>query len=320
MFTHSRWFRGIVTAAVVLLAAVVAACGNQETAAGAASGADDADTTAASADVANGDWLLKFNTAGGADGESARAVYVRFNPATGAASSRVMPAVTATDVYVDQQALLVSADHRRVLLDTGIPTGDSRSGKLVVYSVSSTATETVDIRALTGAPKLRAMAWAFDPDEANVLRVVDYDRFVWKVDLAAGSATKESELPTRSGWIFGNGFDKNTGEPYIEDIDSDETLPPGNGDTDVRPVERQGGTLIPYDGTDLADLPKPPCGFAGGFQLADGTTWLFCADTPSISAYRLRKGGNTWIQFGKASPEIVPRVATDLALALPPVA
>jgi hypothetical protein len=318
MFAHRRSSRGALTAAVAVLAvALLGGCGDTNATAGTAPSDDS--TTGAAADVANGDWLLRFNTAEGADGESSRAVFVRFNPATGAATARTLPAVTAGSAYGGQQALLISADQRRALLDTGIPAAQSRSGKLVVYSVTSTSTETVDIRALTGQPKLRAVAWAFDPDDADVLRVVDSDRSVWKVDLGARSATREGQLPSRVGWIFGNGFDKNSGEPYIESIDSDQTLPQGNGDSDVRPVERQGGTLVVVDGGNLGDLPKPPCGFAGGFRFDDGTAWLFCADTPSISAYRLEKGADAWTQFGRPSPKIVPRVASDLAVVLPPV-
>jgi hypothetical protein len=142
---------------------------------------------------------------------------------------------------------------------------------------------------------------------------------VWKVDLAAKTATHEATLSTRSGWIFANGFDKNTGEPYVERIDSDETDPAGNGDSDVRPVARQGGTLIRYDGEALDGLPKPPCAFTGGFQFDGGIAWLFCADTPSITAYQAHPDGASWHAFGKPSPKVVPRAAAEMTFALPPV-
>jgi hypothetical protein len=276
-------------------------------------------TAPGSAAAGDGEWLLRFTTAGGADGEKVRAVYVRYSPATGAAAARALPAVTASDASPDEETLLVSADHSRAIQDTGVPKAQARSGKLVLYSVNSDATEELDIRAVTGKAGLDAVGWAFDPTAADILRVVDSDRVVWKVDLGAGTALQESTLEVPEGWIFGNGFDRNTGQPYVESIDSDETDPPGNGDSDTHPVERQGGTPFRYDGSALDGLPPPPCQFAGGFRFDDGTAWLFCADTPSITAYALAKGATGWTQDGAPSTDVVPNAAVELSFALPPV-
>lgn len=315
-------FRGPVRSAAVavaaLLAATLAGCGDSDEADGPGPSAG-ATTEIPAAGAADGDWLIRFSTAEGADGEQSRGVYVRYNPTTGAASVRALPRVTASDAGPDDQALLSSADHTRAILDIDIPSAQRASGKLPVYGLADESVSTLDIRAITGVSTLRPVAWAFDPVAADLLRVVGSDRTVWKVDLATMTASQESQLPRREGWIFGNGFDKNTGTPYIESIDSDETEPAGNGDSDLRPVERQGGTLIRYDGADLPDLPKPPCGFAGGFQFDDGAAWLFCADTPSISAYRVEEGGETWEAFGVPSPDVVPGAAADLGVVLPPV-
>jgi hypothetical protein len=313
--TASRVAAAVFAALLVLTAA---GCGDED-ATLAASAHATTDTAGGSAGAADGDWLLRFTTAEGADGEQERAVYVRYNPTTGAATARSLPRVTASDARQDEQVLLVSADHTRAIPDTGIPKAQGSTGKLVVYGVATDTTEAVDIRALTGQAGLRAVAWAFDPEAADIIRVVDTDHVVWRVDLGANTATKEGTLPKRSGWIFGNGFDKNTGEPYIESIDSDETEPAGNGDSDTRPVERQGGTLVRYDGEDLDGLPKPPCGFAGGFRFGDGTAWLFCADTPSIAAFDLNKGDESWAAFGVPSERIVPGVAAEMTFALPPL-
>jgi hypothetical protein len=311
--------RALAATAAALVVTVLAGCGNatpDRASAPAQSGSADT----AQAQAGNGDWLLRFTTAEGEDGEQARAVYVQYNPTTGAAQSRALPRVTASDASQDEQVLMVSADHRWAIPDTGVPGSESRTGKLTLYSLTSDATESLDIRALTGHPDLKAVGWAFDPTHAGLLRVVDSGLGVWKVDLAAKSATQEGTLPRRDGWIFGNGFDKATGEPYIESIDSDQTEPAGNGDSDTRPVEREGGTLLRYDGEPLDALPKPPCGFAGGFRYADGSAWLFCADTPSIAAYEAAKDGATWHRFGTPSQSVVPNAAAELTFALPPVA
>jgi hypothetical protein len=299
-----------------LLGIALAGCG----AAGTGQPRDDAASGPGAASAAEGDWLLRFTTAEGADGEQARSVYVSYNPTTGQASARSLPPVIASDARQDEQVLLVSADHTRAVPDTAIPTAERRSGKLTIYSVTGESTETLDIRALTGKPDLKAVAWAFDPVDADRLRIVDSGRVVWKVDLASQSASEERTLPSREGWIYGNGFDKATGEPYIESIDSDETEPAGNGDNDVRAVQRQGGTLVRYDGEELDGLPKPPCGFAGGFAFDGGIVWLFCADTPSIVAYQAHPGGASWHAYGMPSPKLVPASAAELTFALPPVA
>ena len=55
--------------------------------------------------------------------------------------------------------------------------------------------------------------------------------------------------------MFTNGFNRNTGEPYMESIDSDATNPAGNGPGDTSPVTRDGGTVL-ADGT---DGPAPRC-------------------------------------------------------------
>jgi hypothetical protein len=201
-----------------------------------------------------------------------------------------------------------------------VPKDQARTGKLLVYPVGDDSTETLDIRALTGQPDLKAVGWAFDPTAGELLRVVDSQMRVWKVDLTTQSASQGSTLPRRDGWIFGNGFAKNSGEPYIESIDSDQTDPAGHGDSDTSPVQRQGGTLIQYDGEPLADLPQPPCGFAGGFQYDDGSAWLFCADTSSITAYQATKGGASWHKFGTPSPDVLPKTVAAVSFALPPAA
>ena len=307
----SRLDRTRIAAVAAVLLATTAGCGS-------AGRSDDPGTGSTTPASAHGAWLLRFGTAGGADGERSGAVYVSYDPETGKASARRVPGVVAADASQDEQVLLVSAGHHWAIADTRVPRSQGRAGRVLLYSVADDTTETLDMRAVAGDASLTPVAAAFDPTDDHMLRVVDKRRGVWKVDLAARSATREEVLPKRAGWIFGNGFDKTTGEPYIESIDSFRTDPAGNGDDDTRPVERQGGTLLRYDGTDVAGLPKAPCGFAGGFRDDDGA-WLFCADTPSIAAYRLSGDGQSWQAYGTPSPRIVPGAAVEMTFALPPI-
>lgn len=316
----SRRVAAVTAAALVALVPALAGCGDTGGKQSASPATPTSSGAVAQTAAGDGDWLLRFTTAEGADGEQSRPVLVRYNPTTGVAAVRSLPRSTATDASPDEEALLVSADHSRAIPDTSVPKDQSRTGKLLVYPVADDSTETLDIRALTGQPDLRALGWAFDPTAAEVLRVVDSELRVWKVDLTRQSASREGTLPRREGWIFGSGFAKNSGEPYIESIDSDQTDPAGHGDSDTSPVQRQGGTLVRYDGEPLADLPQPPCGFAGGFQYDDGSAWLFCADTSSITAYQAAKGGASWHKFGTPSPDVLPKTVAAVSFALPPVA
>jgi hypothetical protein len=279
---------------------------------------DSADHEVNTPSEPGGAWLLRFGTAGGADGERSGAVYVSFDPQTGAATAHRVPGVVAADAGGDEQLLLVSADHRWAIPDTRVPKKLGKAGRISLSPVVGGQVETIDLRAATHDRDLVAVAAAFDPSDGNLLRVVDTHRTVWRIDVDGRSGTEERVLPKRAGWIFGNGFDTTTGEPFIESIDSEKTDPPGNGADDSRPAERQGGTLLRYDGTDVAGLPKAPCGFAGGFRNGDGA-WLFCADTPSITAYRLSADGSAWQAWGKPSPKVVPGAAVEITFALPPV-
>jgi len=309
----SRTRAGLAGGVLLAVAVLAAGCGDEPSAAG------PTESASPSASATTGDWLLRFNTAEGADGEESRAVLVRYDPSTGAAQVRRLPGVLAGDAYADQQALLLSADHAWTLLDTRVPDADAKAGRVTLYAVDGEGQRPVPVRTWAGEPGLVPAAAAFDPGDPSLLRVVDSANRVWKVDLAGQKATQDGALPLKDGWIFGNGFDKNTGEPYVESIDSDETVPAGNGDSDLRPVQRQGGTLLYYDGTPVEGLPEMPCGFAGGFTTKTGETWLFCADTPSIRAYRVEKGGSAWEPVGTPSRDVVPGVASELAVVLPPV-
>lgn len=268
--------------------------------------------------AARGDWLLGLTTAGGADGETSTTVYLRFDPTTGKAVARRMPGVKAASVSPDQAALLVSADRRWAIPDTGISHDQERSGRLEVYSLRDTTSTVIDLRARTGRSDVRPVGWAFDPNRADTLRVVDTRNRVWVVNVAGGRAVQETRLP-RGPWIFTNGFNHNTGRPWVESIQSDATRPAGNGVADKSPVTRAGGTVLPSGTPALDQLPAIPCRLSGGFQDAQGTTWVFCADKASLTSYYLPKGGQEWTAVGKPSTPVAP-VAAGLPLVLPPAA
>lgn len=266
--------------------------------------------------AAEGDWFLGLQTAGGADGETSTTVYVTYNPATGQASVRRMPPVQAASASPESAALLVSADRRWAIPDTEISRTEESSGRLKVYSLSAGTATVVDIRQRSGAGDLKAIGWAFDPERADTLRVVDTKNRIWSVNVAGGKATQEGTL-AKGPWVFTNGFDRNTGEPYMESITSDATNPAGKGPSDTSPVTRDGGTVLAAGSKALAALPTSPCRLGAGFVDTDGTTWTFCADKSSLTTYYLPEGGEEWTAFGKPSAPVAP-VAASFPLVLPP--
>jgi len=310
-----------VTAAVAALL-LTSACGDvqvtsdsskdgEKSSSSAKAASPDVDTT-----VADGNWLLGVQTAGGNDAEKSTTVYITYNPSTGQATTRSMPGVTAASASTELAALLVSADRRWAIPDTAISNSEEHTGKLKVYSLTSDATRVVDIRRATGQNGLRAIGWAFDPERADTLRVVDTADRVWVVNVTGGKATQEGTLP-KGPWVFTNGFNHNTGEPYVESIDSDATNPPGNGPADTSPVTRDDGTVLANDSKAFAELPASPCRLGAGFTDANGVTWAFCADKPTLSTYYLPKGGKDWTAYGKPSSPVAPEAAT-FPLVLPP--
>ena len=311
----------VLGAAVLLLAAGCgsAPAGGDASSSAPASEAEGSSPTPAAVDTASaaGDWLLGMSRAGGADGERSTTVYVSYDPSTGRATARAMPGVQAASATPREAALLVSADRRWAIPDTGIPTAQERSGRLRVYPLAGGPATVVDVRERTGEASLKALGWAFDPERPGVLRVVDSRNRVWLTEVNGTTATRDGSLPS-GPWVFTNGFDPADGRPWVESIEDDTTRPAGNGTTDARPVTRAGGQVLAAGSAALDALPAGPCRLGAGFTDAQGTTWSFCADGARVSAYHLATGARTWQAWGQPSDPVAPEAA-DFPLVLPPV-
>ena len=320
---HRSVARRTLGPSAALLAALLVAsgCGSVQVSAkqdpdSAPSASPTAELAATDTAAGEGDWFLAVATAAGADGEASRTTYITYNPSTGAATAQEMPEVEAQSATPAQAALLVSSSRLYAIPDTGISPAATRSGRLKVYSLTSDTTTIIDMAERTDRDDVRPIAWAFDPAREDTLRVVDDKDRVWALNVAGGKATPET--PVAGGaFVFLNGFNPTTGEPWSESIDSDETKPPGNGPADESPVVRYGGTVLPADSPGLVELPRSPCRLGAGFTTGAGVTWTFCADEASISTYVLAKDGSTWAPYGKPSAAVAP-VASGFPLVLPP--
>ena len=241
------------------LAAVLAASVLLLAGCGSADDGEPSSSPTPEVDLAANPWLIRFNAEAGGDGEITRAVYLTYTPSTGATQVQRLPAVNAPATSSDGQAVLVSGDRTTALLDTEVPRADGRRGRVATYPTLPGGRSYVDVRALTGEASLVPVAAAFAPDGDRVLRVVDTQRRVWKLDLDAGTGARDGDLPRHADWIFAAGFDKNSGLPFIEATDTDETLPAGNGyrQDDDRPGcrGREGHRLFARKPRELRGLP-----------------------------------------------------------------
>lgn len=309
--------RRVVAVATLASFGVLTACGSSATEENKPVDSSTAMTPAD--DLGAEEWMLRFNLAGGADGAETTALYVRFTPKTGAAETLEMPAVLAAEATGDGVALLVNADHTWAIPDAKINPKEAASGQLNIYPVAGGAPTSLDFGAATGDAKALPVGWAFDPGDANVLRVVDAANVVWKVDFAARKATKEAALEKTDMQFFANGFDKNTGEPYLVRVDSNDTVPPGNGDLDkIAPLTRDGGSLLVPSGGKYAGLPDPGCDYSTGFLDAQKTAWVFCTEDGVVTTVRHRKDDATFEPYGKPSGDVVPPSAGEFPVVLPP--
>jgi hypothetical protein len=174
----------------------------------------------------------------------------------------------------------------------------------------------IDLRARAGRDDLKPVGWAFDPAEPATLRIVDSAHRVWRTEVTGDKATLEETLP-RGAWIFTNGFDYNTGQPWVESISSDATRPKGHGVAEKSVATRAGGTVLAAGSSGFEALPESPCELGAGFSAEDGLTWAFCADGRTVKTYYLPEDGEKWKAYGEPSEPVAPEAA-GFPLVLPP--
>jgi hypothetical protein len=298
---------------VTLTALLTAAgCGSEPEPGGDDNGSEaQVDTSAG-----EGDWLLAITEAGGADAETSTTTYLVYNPSTGDTRARALPGVKTASASPEESALLVSGDDRWAIPDTEIRGAATRTGRLEVHSLTGDGSTTIDLRERAGRDDIKPEAWAFDPTTDDTLRVVDSRSRVWTVSVSGGKATQEGTLPGGE-WFFTNGFDLNTGEPWVESITSDETRPAGHGVAEKDPVQRSGGTVLPSTSAGYDALPKTPCDLGAAFTEDGGLTWVFCNDRGSVRTYYLPEGEKKWTAYGEPSAPAAPEDASGFPLAQP---
>ncbi len=291
-----RHVAGLTAFAVV--ATLLAGCGQQAV-------APPENKAASTPQGAGRPWLLRLDSYSGEDGETQQATYLTITPTTGDVVEVSTPRLQAAEASGDERMLLVNADHSSVLLDSRPTKQERAAGRVTLYDLTKQGrTSTVDVRKATGDRNLTPDWVVFDPTKPDTLRIVD-GLTVWVVTTDGDRATKEGVLPSRPGWIFAGGFNKNDGLPFIEDTDSFRTIPRGNGETSSKAVVRTTGTVVPSDNGGFAGLPEAHCGLGTAFALAHGPTWAFCARQHRIQARVLEPGASHWEDAGKPTGDVV---------------
>lgn len=319
------------TAVLAVLALGAAGCGQQPEAdgktgsdkagskTGSKTGSDKAGGAKTSSNVggslATQPWVVRFDSYGGADGESITTRYVRVVPVGGRAQVATMPEVQAAEAR--SKALLVDAGHQWALADTRPSAAERKAGRVSVHDLTAKGrTRTLDVRQASGDASLQTDWVSFDPEQPGLLRVVS-GKDVWKVQVPSATTTREGPLPSRADWIYSGGFVDRTGQPFIEDLTTFDTLPAGNGGDVSHPIKRDGGTVLdPDQEKPYGDRPAPGCESSAGFAAADGTDWAFCQAGSKVAVKRLAKGAGKWTTVATTgavvSADAVP------VLALPP--
>ena len=118
--------------------------------------------------------------------------------------------------------------------------------------------------------------------------------------------------------MFTNGFNHNTGRALHGEHRQRRDQPGGQRCRRHRPGDprRRHRARRPTP-TASPSCPPARAASARAFTDANGVTWTFCADKPTLTTYYLPKDGKKWIAYGKPSRAVAP-IAAGFPLVLPP--
>ena len=210
-------------AAVLLLAAPLAACGDQgsDSPDDAAGTPRDESTTAATTPTSGGGepfatdkpWVARFETGGDevADGVA----YVRFDPSSG--TTDVTEITGPPCAFTPNPYLLVDAGRTVAVRANAASIKEERTG--TTRSTPSTAARNapIDLREVTGVDALHPIGWAFDPDEAGLLRILDRSGRLFEWQVADDRATELDAVEAGKGFELAPYFDSADGMPLLRD-------------------------------------------------------------------------------------------------------
>lgn len=300
-------------AAVLLLAAPLAGCGDQ-----ASDGPDDAAgsprgdaTTGATTPTSGGGepfaadrpWVARFETG---DDEVADAVaYVRFDPASGATDVTEIPGPPMD--FEPNPYLVVDAGRTLAVRANAASMKEERTGAMRLYALDGGDARSIDLREITGVDDLHPIGWAFDPEEAGLLRILDRSGRLFEWPVAEDAATELDAVEVGQGSALAPFFDSADGMPLSRDKKTYEIEKGGaytaGGATPVR--------------TDRSGCPGRTT-LARTVRDASGTTWTGCQVGDRVVLLQQADGESGWTDAG-ASGADVPKDTQTLTWVLPTV-
>ena len=297
--------------AVLLLAAPLAGCGSDSP--DNASGTPRGDATTETTTPTSGEgepfatdkaWVARFETGG--DEVSDGVAYVRFDPASG--TTHVTEITGPPLDFEPNPYLLVDAGRTVAVRANAASIKEERTGTTKLYSLDGGKPRAVDLRAVTGDDTLHPIGWAFDPEQAGLLRVLDRSGrlFEWGVD--EETATEVDAVEVDKGFQLAPYFDSADGMPLLRDKGTYE-------------VEKGGAYAA--GGAEPAKTDRSPC--AEGTTLAStvrdgsGTTWSGCQTGDKVVLFQQPEGESAWQDAG-ASAADVPKGTMTFTWVLPTVA
>ena len=277
--------------------------------------------SAASANTSLGEgaWLLALSSAGGVDAENATTTYVTYDPSTGLARARELP----DGAHPERRAR-----GRRRCWSVPTGAGPSRtpasrrtsrsSGRLTLYSLTSQQTKVIDIRQRTGDAGAKAFAWAFDPEQAEALRVVDSRNQVWSVNVSGGQAVKTGTLPAGPTGSSTTGSTPTPASPTSRASPPRRTpTRPATAQPTPAPSPARAAPSWSSDSEGLAELPASPCRLAPPSPPATVRRGRSAPTAPRSGPSTCPHGQRDWSSYGKPSNGVAPEAAGFL-FALPP--
>ena len=310
----SRSLARLMPAAVLLLAAPLAACGDQgsdspDDAAGTPRGEA---TTAATTPTSGGGepfatdkpWVARFETGGDevADGVA----YVRFDPASGATD--VTEITGPPDAFTPNPYLLVDAGRTVAVRANAASIKEERTGTTTLYALDGGKARPIDLREVTGVDGLHPIGWAFDPEEAGLLRILDRSGRLFEWQVADDRATELDAVEAGKGFALAPYFDSADGMPLLRDKRTYEIEKGGA-------YAAGGATAVK---TDLSACPGRTT-LARTVRDGSGTSWTGCQVGDKVLLLQRADGESGWTDAG-ASGADVPRDTQTLTWVLPTVA
>jgi hypothetical protein len=249
-------------------------------------------------------WLVRLEI--GTDEVASGVSYVRVTPSTGA--TQVTNLRLDPPAFEPNEWLQVDAGREWAIRANESTLRQEDHGEVTIYSLTGKAKQLVDLRQVTGAADLKPLGFAFDPEEAGLLRVLATDGRLFEYDVPSGTATAAGKVEPKRGFDLAPHFDSATGMPLQREAATWEYEEGGT---------YQAGGITPIQ-ADLGACPDPASPHST-IEDSTGTTWDACLDGRQVKIFRKAEEQAEWELVGTSEAK-VPTDPMTMTWVLPPLA